>query len=97
LELDEVSKKLCGIVLPWGLYLYACLLQGCMPSSDFVQGHMSKIFYNFEDIIVYIDSITLFTKHAFERHVKRLDRIRSQNLHIPWSGLPWLYPFIQEY
>jgi RNase H-like domain found in reverse transcriptase len=47
---------------------------------------MSKIFYDFKDIIVYIDNIILFTKHTFEHHVKRLaqvlDRIRSQNLHI---------------
>jgi hypothetical protein len=57
-----------------------------MLSSDIFQGHMSKIFYNFEDIIVYIDNIILFTKHTFEHHVKRLaqvlDRIRSQNVHI---------------
>jgi hypothetical protein len=33
-ELDHSSKLLCGIILPWGRYVYNCLPQGCMPSSD---------------------------------------------------------------
>jgi hypothetical protein len=33
-ELDEQSKLLCGIILPWGHYVYARLPQGCVPSSD---------------------------------------------------------------
>jgi hypothetical protein len=57
-----------------------------MSSSDIFKGHMSKIFYDFEDIIVYIDNIILYTKHAFEHHVKHLaqvfDLMCSQNLHI---------------
>jgi hypothetical protein len=85
-ELDEASKQLCGIVLPWGRYVYNRLPQGCMPSSDIFQGHMSRIFYDFEDVIVYIDNIILFTKESFDHHVQRLsqvmDRIQSQNLHI---------------
>jgi hypothetical protein len=45
-ELDDKSKLLCGIILPWGQYVYACLPQGCMLSSDIFQGHMSKIIYD---------------------------------------------------
>jgi Reverse transcriptase (RNA-dependent DNA polymerase) len=85
-ELDDPSKKLCGIVLPWGRYVYARLPQGCMPSSDIFQGHMTKVLYDFEDIIVYVDNIILFTKLCFEHHVRRLalflDRIKTQNLHV---------------
>jgi len=85
-ELDEESKKLCGIILPWGRYVYSRLPQGCMPSSDIFQGHMTKIFYDFDDIIVYIDNIILFTKSTFQHHVSRLssvlERIKSQNLHV---------------
>jgi len=84
--LDEPSQKLCGIVLPWGRYVYARLPQGCKPSSDIFQGHMTKTFYDFEDVIVHIDNILLFTKKDFKHHLQRidavLDRIRSQNLHI---------------
>ena len=85
-ELDDESKLLCGIILPWGRYVYSRLPQGCMPSSDIFQGHMTKIFYDFEDIIVYIDNIILFTKSSFEHHVQRLSsvlqRLQEHNLHV---------------
>jgi RNase H-like domain found in reverse transcriptase len=57
-----------------------------MPSSDIFQGHMTKIFYDFEDFIVYIDNIILFTKSTFEHHVQRLssalDLLQANNLHV---------------
>jgi hypothetical protein len=47
---------------------------------------MVKTFCDFEDVIVYIDNIILFTKSSFQHHLQRLalvlDRIKSQNLHI---------------
>jgi hypothetical protein len=83
-ELDHQYKLLCGKILPWGRYVYARLLQGCMPSSDIFQGHMTKIFYDFKDVIVYIDNIILFTKTIFHHHLQRLAlvdaRIQSQIL-----------------
>jgi hypothetical protein len=85
-ELDIESQKSSGIVFPWGLYVYTRLSQGCMPSSDIFQGHIAKVFYDFEDVILYIDNIILFTKKAFEQHVNRLvqvlERIRQQNLQV---------------
>jgi hypothetical protein len=57
-----------------------------MPSSDIFQGFMSKIFYDFDDVIVYIDNIILFTTKSFNYHLTRLSsalaRIKTQNLHI---------------
>jgi hypothetical protein len=47
---------------------------------------MTMTFYDFEDVIVYIDNIILFTKLSFHHHVQRLalvlHLIKSQNLHI---------------
>ena len=84
--LDEESRKLCGIVLPWGRYCYARLPQGLMVSSDIFQARMMDIFGAFEDVIVYIDNIILFTKGTFETHVKRLaevlKKLHSNNLHV---------------
>jgi hypothetical protein len=71
-ELDHQSKLLCGIILPWSRYVYARLPQGCMPSSDIFKGHMTKIFYNFEDVTVYIDNNILFNKTTFHHHLQRL-------------------------
>jgi len=84
--LDEKSRKLCGIILPWGRYAYARLPQGLMPSSDIFQSKMMHIFGPFDDIIVYIDNIILFTKESFEHHVERLacvlDLLYKNNLHV---------------
>jgi hypothetical protein len=56
-----------------------------MPSSDILQGHMTKTFYDFEDVLVYIDNILLFTKSSFDHHLQRLalvlNRIQAQNLY----------------
>jgi hypothetical protein len=46
---------------------------------------MTKTFYDFEDVIVYIDNIILFTKSSFDHHLQRLalvlNRIQAQNVH----------------
>lgn len=85
-ELDSESRKLCGIVLPWGCYAYARLPQGLKPSSDIFQAYMMDIFGDFEDIIVYIDNIILFTKSDFDDHLQRLqsvlDILLKHNLHV---------------
>jgi hypothetical protein len=47
---------------------------------------MTKIFYDLEEVIIYIDNIILFTKTTFHHHLQRLalvlERIQSQNLHV---------------
>jgi hypothetical protein len=47
---------------------------------------MTKTFYDFKHVIVYIDNINLFTKLSFQNHIQRLvlvlERIKNQNLHI---------------
>jgi len=88
--LDEKSKKLCGIILPWGRYAYRCMPQGLMPASDIFQSKMVEIFGVFDDIITYIDNIILFTKGTFQHHLHRLNAVlevlRTNNLHIHVEG-----------
>ena len=47
---------------------------------------MTKICYDFEDIIVYIDNIIHFTKSSFDHHLQRLysvlQRLQEHNLHV---------------
>lgn len=47
---------------------------------------MTKIFYDFDDVIVYVDNIILFTQISFEHYVTQLslvlERIKAQNLHL---------------
>ena len=44
------------------------------------------IFSNFEDIIVYIDNILLYTKKTFKHHLQRLslvlEKLKRNNLHV---------------
>jgi hypothetical protein len=51
---------------------------------------MSHIFSNFEDVIVYIDNIILYTKSTYEHHVQRLgtvlQQLRNNNLHVHVEG-----------
>jgi len=88
--LDKESQKLCGIILPWGRYAYRCLPQGLMPASDIFQSKMVEIFGTFDDIIVYIDNIILFTKGTFQHHLYRLNVVlkvlRINNLHTHVEG-----------
>eukprot|EP00957_Ditylum_brightwellii_P124966 9526300-Ditylum_brightwellii.AAC.1 len=57
-----------------------------MVSSDIFQEHMDEVFEIFEDVLVYIDNIILYTKSTFDHHVKRiqavLEVIRQNNLHV---------------
>ena len=88
--LDNESRKLCGIILPWGQYAYARLPQGCKPSSDIFQRYMTIIFGEFDDVIVFIDNILLYTKLTFEHHINRLKAvlqvIQTNNMHIHIEG-----------
>jgi hypothetical protein len=47
---------------------------------------MIKILYDFENVIVYIVNIILFTKNTFHHHLQLLalilERIQAQNLHV---------------
>jgi hypothetical protein len=84
--LDEASKKLCGLTLSWGHYVYLCLPQGLMISSDIFQPRMTELFGHMEDVIMHVDNIILFTKHSFYRHVQRiiliLQLLQRNNLHV---------------
>ena len=71
-----LGKVLLQIILP----------QGLMVSSDIFQQRMSATFENFDDVIVYVDNIILYTKLSFEHHVNRLTAVFEQlclnNLHV---------------
>ena len=79
--LDEKSRKLCGIILPWGRYTYRCMPQGLMPASDIFQSKMMHIFGPFEDVIVYVDNMGSF-KHHVQRLGCVLELLCRNNIHV---------------
>jgi predicted aspartyl protease len=57
IPLDEESKNLCTIVLPWGKYRYLRLPMGLSCSPDIYQEKMSSLFADMVQVIVYIIDI----------------------------------------
>ena len=76
--LDKESFILCGIALPWGTYYYRILPQGLMVSSNIFQERIPMIFSDFDNIIVYIHYIILYTKSTFDHRSKRLGIVLEQ-------------------
>ena len=73
MELDEESKNLCVICLPWGLYRYNALPMGVKPASDIFQEAMGNLFADMDMIAVYIDDIIIFGTRTFEEHMTDVD------------------------
>jgi hypothetical protein len=72
--LDEESKDLTTIIVPFGKYRYNVLPMGLKCSHDFAQETMENIFCNVEDTEVYIDDIGAFS-NSWEHHVKLLHTV----------------------
>eukprot|EP00957_Ditylum_brightwellii_P011047 837541-Ditylum_brightwellii.AAC.1 len=66
--LDQFAQQLCAIVLLWGKYKKLCLPQGLMVSSDIFQGKMDTLFQFFNDVLIFINNIILYTDQSFEHH-----------------------------
>ena len=69
-----------------GYLLLRRMPQGMMISSDVFQEKMFHLFSDFDDIIVYIDNIILYTKSTFVHRVRRisviLSQLQSHKLHV---------------
>ena len=93
MELDEFSKQLCVIVLPWGLYRYTALPMGIKPASDIFQQAMGTLFKDKPNIGVYLDDIIIFGFTSFAEHMNDVDealaRLSHQGLQINSSKCVW--------
>ena len=50
ITLDQHSRSLCTIVLPWGKYEYCRMPMGLCNSPDIFQEKMNELFVGFEDV-----------------------------------------------
>ena len=67
-ELDDESKDLCTINMPYGLYRYRILPLSIAQSPDFCQETMEHVLQGIMDADIYIDDIGCFGK-SWEQHL----------------------------
>jgi Reverse transcriptase (RNA-dependent DNA polymerase) len=86
IELDEASRSLTTVILPWGKYSYQRLAMGLSVSPDIYQEKMSSLFTDMENVICFIDDIALITNGSFTSHLRQLDavlqRLNDNNLQV---------------
>jgi hypothetical protein len=75
--LDEKSKDLTTIVMPFGKYCYDVLPMGLKCSPNFAQETMENIFCDINDAEVYIDNIGVFSPN-WEHHLQLLRTILTK-------------------
>jgi Reverse transcriptase (RNA-dependent DNA polymerase) len=77
-ELDDTSKELCTIAMPFGLYRYRRLPMGVNQSPDIAQEIMEHVLSSImEEIECYIDDITAFSDD-WESHKTLLNKLLTK-------------------
>ena len=74
-ELDDESKDLCTINIPFGKFKYNILPMGLKCSPDIAQETMEQLFGDLqEDTEIYIDDIGAFSP-TWDHHITLLDKV----------------------
>jgi putative transposase len=73
-ELDEPSKEVCTICMPFGNYKYNHLPMGVAQAPDILQEIMDDLFCNFNKVDLYIDNIGVFSKD-WDMHCASLSHV----------------------
>jgi hypothetical protein len=75
-ELDEESKQLATIVMPYGKFQYCRMAMGLKPSPDFAQSLIEQVLADL-DVDVYINDITIFS-NDYDEHMDKIQRALKQ-------------------
>ena len=75
-ELDDESKDLCMINMPYGLYRYRVLPLGVTQSPDLCQETMEHVLQGIMDAGLYIDDIGCFGK-SWTQHLQVLEQLMT--------------------
>jgi hypothetical protein len=65
--LTDIAKELCVIIPPFGIYNYNRVPMGVEQSANFAQEIMEDIFWDMEDVEVYIDDVGIWAQ-GWEHH-----------------------------
>ena len=75
LELNDKSRELCTIVLPFGKFEYQRIPMGLCNSPDIFQEKMNELFDGMDFVRAYIDDLLCLTTGSFEDHLEKLELI----------------------
>ena len=75
LELNEHSKELCTIVLPFGKFKYQRIPMGLCNSPDIFQEKMNQLFDGLDFVRAYINDLLCITKGDYQDHLDKLEQV----------------------
>ena len=75
MPLSNKVRQYCGIVLPWGTYVYNFLPMGLCVAIDVFEARLGKLFLDMKSIFIYIDDILVVSHGTFEENLHTLDEI----------------------
>jgi len=78
IRLDNFSKSLCTLILPWGKYEMQVLPMGLSNSPDIFQEKMNELLHDLEFVRAYIDDLLIVTNETFQDHLDKLDRVLTR-------------------
>ena len=78
LELNEKSKELCTIVLPFGKFEYQRIPMGLCNSPDIFQEKMNELFEGLDIVRAHINDLLCLSKGSFEDHLQKLERVLTR-------------------
>ena len=68
--LSKRARKVCIVVLPWGLYEYLSMPIGIVMATDVFQARLACLFSHISHVLVYIDDIAIIGYSTYEEHMK---------------------------
>ena len=72
MPLDDESKKLCTMVLPFGKFEYQSLPMGICIAGDVFQERMNELLGHLPYVRCYIDDVLVITRGTWEEHCEAL-------------------------
>ena len=68
--LSKRARKVCTVVLPWGLYEYLSMTMGIDMATDIFQARLAGLFSHLSHVLVYIDDIAIIGYSTYEELMK---------------------------
>ena len=75
MEMDELAKKICTIVLPWGFYQYNMLPMGVVVATDIFQARLGDLLGDLQYVVVYLDDILIIGNSTFKDHLQQIETV----------------------